>query len=129
MKTVNTKAEYGTELREETLATFLTFVRLQSGARFFANVAFPIFSDDEDDAFRFASDEDVEDENDERRFWVDIFNGTQFKARVQEAQEQESKLNTQELLSQRSERGVKRGWFIDGRILNWRGVLAVGSTR
>lgn len=89
---VNTKAEYGTEVREETLATFLTLVRLLSGARFFANVAFPIFSDDEDDAFRFASDEDVEEENDERRFWVDIFHGTQIKARVQEAQEQESKL-------------------------------------
>lgn len=90
--TVNTKAEYGTELLEATLVMFLRLVRLLSGARFFPNVAFPIFSDDEDDAFRFAIDEDVEEENDERRFWVDIFDGTQFRARVQEAQEQERNL-------------------------------------
>jgi hypothetical protein len=56
-------------------------VRLLSGARFFAKcgatiVAFPVlFSDD--DACRFAKDDDVDEENDERRFWVDILDQTQ----------------------------------------------------
>lgn len=67
------------------LATFLTLVRLLSGARFFAIVAFPTFSDDEDEAFRFANEDEVDDENDERRFWVDILDKTQFRVRVQEA--------------------------------------------
>ena len=41
-------------------------------------VAFPGFSNVEDVACRFAKDEDVDEENDERRFWVDILNQTQF---------------------------------------------------
>lgn len=64
----DTGAQDGTKLRE----AFLTLVSSASGARFFVNVVFPIFSDDEDEACRFAKDDDVDDENDERRVWVDI---------------------------------------------------------
>jgi len=49
------------------------------GARFLAKwgataVALPTFSVDEEDACLFARDDDVEEENDERRVCVDIFN-------------------------------------------------------
>lgn len=86
---VNTKVEEGTELRETMWATFLTLVMLLSGARFLAKrgaiiVAFPGFSNVEDEACRFAKDEDVDEENDERRFWVDILNQTQFTVWLQE---------------------------------------------
>ena len=37
-------------------------------------MAFPTLSVDEEDACLFARDDDVEDENDERRVCVDIFN-------------------------------------------------------
>ena len=78
---VNTKVEEGTELREAMWATFLTLVMLLSGARFLAKwgaiiMAFLGFSNVEDEACRFAKDEDIDEENDERRFWVNIRNQT-----------------------------------------------------
>jgi hypothetical protein len=72
----------------------LALVRSASGARFFVNVVFPTFSDDEDEeasrfakeddedeASRFAKDDDVDEENDERRLWVDILDQNQFSPR------------------------------------------------
>jgi hypothetical protein len=58
---------------------FFWFVMSPRGARFLAKwgataVAFPTLSVDEEDACLFARDDDVEDENDERRVCVDIFN-------------------------------------------------------
>ncbi len=64
----------------------MTLVTSANGARFFVNVVFPIFSDDEDEACRFAKDDDVDDENDERRLiWVDIVVQNKFTLWVQEA--------------------------------------------
>jgi len=56
-------------------------VRLERGGRFLAMFAGAAKDDDvvEADTWRLAKDDVVEDENDERRFWVDILNSLLFK--------------------------------------------------
>lgn len=62
----------GKNTREERREMLL--VRFVSGARFFARETFPAlwFSVDDADAWRFAKDDVVEEENDERRFDISI---------------------------------------------------------
>lgn len=63
------------------LMQFLWFVRLPRGARFLAKcgggpfTGFPTFSDNRE--CPFAREDAVDEEKDERRFWVDIFSPQQ----------------------------------------------------
>lgn len=87
---MNWMSKYTKVPREALWETLFRLVMLLRGARFLDKcgataVTFPTFSDEEEEeACRFAKDDDVDDENDERRFWVDILNQTHFTISDQE---------------------------------------------